>query len=96
MRRFFVMVAAFLVGATLFAEIGRWQTDDYALSIQYNKTVQPGDAVFARLIIKPRVKKTRKLTGTSTADMQFFAAPSGDSPAKPLGKTAMYLVNRRT
>ena len=96
MRRFFALTAALLVGATLFAEIGRWQTDDYALSIQYNKTVQPGDAVFARLIIKPRAKKTRRLTGTSAADMQFFAAPSDGSPAKPLGKTAMYLVNRRT
>lgn len=91
MKRFSALLAVCCAGLALCAEVGRWQTKDYALSVQYNKTVQPGDAVFARVILKPRVKETRLLTGTSTATMRLFPA---DSAQKPLGTTAMYLINK--
>ena len=85
-----------LFSMALFAEIGRWQTDDYALSIQYNKTVQPGDAVFARLILKPRIKKMRRLTGTSSATMQLLSLPKDGAEQKSIGKATMYIINKST
>ncbi|MBQ7159477.1 MAG: M23 family metallopeptidase [Treponema sp.] len=94
MKKHIILTLLILLGFAAFAELGRWQTDDYGLSIQYNKTVQPGDAVFARLILKPRVKKVRKLTGTSTGTMQIFTTPVDGSEQKSIGKTAMYLINK--
>lgn len=94
MKKIIALLLVLCSVAAAVAEIGRWQTDDYGLSIQYNKSVQPGDAVFARLILKPRIKKTRKLTGTSTATMQFLPASTGGIEQKPLGKTSMYIINR--
>ena len=94
MKKTFAVLFAFFFTCSAFSEIGRWQTSDYALSIQYNKSVQPGDAVFARLILKPRIKKIRKLTGTSTGTMQIFTMPADGSEPKSLGKVEMYLINK--
>lgn len=94
MKKLSMLIFTFFLSFSAFAEIGRWQTNDYSLSIQYNKEVQPGDAVFARLILKPRTKKMRKLTGTSTASMQFFTRVSDGSEAKSIDKTDMYIINK--
>ncbi len=96
MKGFFALAFFFCMVLGLNAEIGRWQTKDYALSIQYNKTLQPGDAVFARLILKPRVKKIRKLTGTSTGSLQLFTRPADGSEAKSIGKADLYIINKST
>ena len=94
MKRFFTLIIFFCVAFAASAELGRWQTDDYGLSIQYNKTVQPGDAVFARLIVKPRTKKIRKLTGMSTGSLQLLSVTTDGSEPKSIGKATMYLINK--
>ena len=94
MKKLSLLIFTFFLSFSTFAELGRWQTNDYSLSIQYNKEVQPGDAVFARLILKPRTKKIRKLTGTSTASMQFFTRVSDGNEAKSIDKTDMYIINK--
>ena len=94
MKKLSLLIFTLFLSFSAFAELGRWQTNDYSLSIQYNKEVQPGDAVFARLILKPRTKKMRKLTGTSTASMQFFTRASDGSEAKSIDKTDMYIINK--
>ena len=94
MKRFLPLFFFAFLPLILSAEIGRWQTKDYALSIQYNKSVQPGDAVFARLILKPRIRKIRKLTGTSTGSLHIFTKSAAGNEAKSIGKTDFYIINR--
>jgi len=55
MKKIIALVTTFLmlINAGLFAKTAHYSTDNYSISLTYNETLVPGDAVFVRMQIVP-------------------------------------------
>lgn len=78
-----------------YGEVGKWKSDNYELTVNYNKTLQPGDPIWLRLQLIPRKKNLKKLLDTSTAAVELHSLNAeGEVQEKIIRKSSFYQINR--
>ncbi|MCR5724724.1 MAG: M23 family metallopeptidase [Treponema sp.] len=98
---FLLTVALLAVTALSATTVTRTQADGaYSLTAMYTENAQPGDALFVRLILTPIQKKGSKDAVSasafekSTVSIALYEKGLEAGSAKPLRKSAGYLINR--
>lgn len=70
MKKFFLIFCTLIFSAAVFAKDAVFSGEDYCISLSYNETAFPGDAVFVRLNFLPGTKKSK----SSRTDFSNFQA----------------------
>ena len=66
-------IAVFMNIFCLFAETARYQTENYNLTVYYNETLVPGDAIFVRLsVAMPKTHKKNKIEPERIANLKLY------------------------
>ena len=95
LRKTFFLLIFTLPASSLGAERGSFKNAFYELTVHYNKTVQPGDAVWVRMEVKPKKRDLQKKLTTTTATARLFPlADDGQVLNKAISKSDFYLINR--
>lgn len=91
----FLFILLVLFSSALYGQTGTFKNSSYEMTVRYNKTVHPGDALWIKMEVTPKNRELREKLNTTSANARLqFVNSEGQLQDKTISKSTFFQINR--